>query len=53
MQFTDVTPSSLNCGGTDVQTYVDNISTVIATPDSWCSINGDGFGGYDRSIEYL
>ncbi|KAJ7279309.1 hypothetical protein C8J57DRAFT_1302945 [Mycena rebaudengoi] len=42
-----------NCGGTDIQTYVDNILAVIATPDSWCSVNGDGFGGYDCSVVYL
>ncbi|KAJ6543063.1 hypothetical protein B0H19DRAFT_1077081 [Mycena capillaripes] len=34
----------------DSQTYVDNILAVIATPDSWYSINGDGFGGYDCQI---
>ncbi|KAF7333573.1 hypothetical protein MSAN_02416300 [Mycena sanguinolenta] len=45
--------TSLNCCGTDVQTYVDNILAVIATPDSWCNIDGDGWGGYDCSIEYL
>ncbi|KAJ7814733.1 hypothetical protein B0H14DRAFT_3149302 [Mycena olivaceomarginata] len=32
--------STLNCGGVTIQTYVDNILAVIATPDSWCSING-------------
>ncbi|KAF8145182.1 hypothetical protein K438DRAFT_1782120 [Mycena galopus ATCC 62051] len=45
--------STKNCGGVDIQTYVDNLLAVIATPDSWCNINGDGFGGYDCSIEYL
>ncbi|KAJ7279306.1 hypothetical protein C8J57DRAFT_1302939 [Mycena rebaudengoi] len=42
-----------NCGGTNIQTYVDNILAVIATPDSWCSLNGDGFGGYECEISYL
>ncbi|KAJ6576952.1 hypothetical protein DFH09DRAFT_1148874 [Mycena vulgaris] len=45
--------STLNCGGTTAQTYVDNILAVIATPDSWCSLNGDGFGGYECEITYL
>ncbi|KAJ7769473.1 hypothetical protein B0H16DRAFT_1517978 [Mycena metata] len=45
--------STKNCGGTDIQTYVDNILAAIATPDSWCSVNGDGFGGYDCEISYL
>ncbi|KAJ6482656.1 hypothetical protein C8R45DRAFT_1002119 [Mycena sanguinolenta] len=45
--------SAENCGGTLIQTYVDNILAVIATPDSWCNINGDGFGGYDCEITYL
>ncbi|KAF7333575.1 hypothetical protein MSAN_02416500 [Mycena sanguinolenta] len=45
--------TSLDCGGTLVQTYVDNILAVIATPDSWCIIDGDGWGDYECSIEYL
>ncbi|KAF7297685.1 hypothetical protein MKEN_01391700 [Mycena kentingensis (nom. inval.)] len=45
--------STENCGGVGVQAYVDNILAVIATPDSWCSINGDGFGGYECEISYL
>ncbi|KAK7048165.1 hypothetical protein R3P38DRAFT_2764195 [Favolaschia claudopus] len=45
--------SAQNCGGVDVETYVNNILAVIATPDSYCSINGDGFGGYECEISYL
>ncbi|KAJ7129013.1 hypothetical protein C8R43DRAFT_957494 [Mycena crocata] len=45
--------STQNCGGVGSQTYVDNILAVIATPDSWCSLNGDGFGGYECEISYL
>ncbi|KAJ7617760.1 hypothetical protein FB45DRAFT_1034003 [Roridomyces roridus] len=45
--------TSANCGGVDIQTYVDNIMAVIATPDSYCAINGDGFGGYECEITYL
>ncbi|KAJ7841258.1 hypothetical protein B0H13DRAFT_2099946 [Mycena leptocephala] len=45
--------SALNCGGVSSQTYVDNILAVIATPDSYCSLNGDGFGGYECEISYL
>ncbi|KAJ7681437.1 hypothetical protein B0H17DRAFT_1076389 [Mycena rosella] len=32
--------STKDCGGTDIQTYVDNILAVIATPDSWCNLDG-------------
>ncbi|KAJ6470656.1 hypothetical protein C8R47DRAFT_1077671 [Mycena vitilis] len=39
--------STRSCGGVTVQKFVDNILAVIATPDSWCSINGDGFGCLD------
>ncbi|KAJ7842692.1 hypothetical protein B0H13DRAFT_2286703 [Mycena leptocephala] len=45
--------SALNCGGVSAQTYVDNILAAIATPDSWCSLNGDGFGDYECEISYL
>ncbi|KAJ7666109.1 hypothetical protein DFH06DRAFT_1185943 [Mycena polygramma] len=45
--------STRSCGGVTVQKFVDNILAVIATPDSWCGINGDGFGGYECEITYL